>query len=101
MRTATGYMHINKTVFKRMWYVSALLGISSNNVEAMVTPLNANVYITHHAASNAIAYTCQTMCEVTSSNVLGKLVQDYLWYEQKWWDRGRWVGTPKGPFLLF
>jgi len=32
------------------------------------------------------------MCEVTSSNVLGKLVQDYLWCEPRRWDRGRWVG---------
>jgi len=38
---------------------------------------------------------CQTICDVTSSNVLGRLVQ----YEQKEWDRGRWVGMythPKG-----
>jgi len=31
---------------------------------------------------------CQTICDVTSSNFLGRLVQ----CEQKRWDRGRWVG---------
>jgi len=31
---------------------------------------------------------CQTMCDVTSSNVIGRLVQS----EQKGWDRERWVG---------
>jgi len=31
---------------------------------------------------------CQTICDVTSSNFLGRLVQ----CEQKGWDRGRWVG---------
>jgi len=43
----------------------------------MVASLTANVYITHHAALNAIPciYMCQTICDVTSSNVLGRLVQ--------------------------
>jgi len=31
---------------------------------------------------------CQTICDVTSSNFLGRLVQ----CEQKGWDRGRWAG---------
>jgi len=31
---------------------------------------------------------CQTICDVTSSKVLGSLAQ----CEQKGWDRGRWVG---------
>jgi len=31
---------------------------------------------------------CQTICDVTSSNVLGRLIT----CEQKGWDRGRWVG---------
>ena len=31
---------------------------------------------------------CQTICDVNFSIVLGRLVQ----CEQKWWDRGRWVG---------
>jgi len=31
---------------------------------------------------------CQTICDVTSSNFPGVLVQ----WEQKGWDRGRWVG---------
>ena len=37
---------------------------------------------------NAIACICQTICDVNSSNVLGRLVQ----CEQKGWDRGRRVG---------
>ena len=32
---------------------------------------------------------CQTICDVTSSNFLGILVQ----WEQKEWNRGRWVGV--------
>jgi len=31
---------------------------------------------------------CQTICDATFSNVLGRLVQ----CEQKGWDRGRWIG---------
>ena len=34
-----------------------------------------STYVTRHAALNAIACTCQTMCDVTSSNVLGRLAQ--------------------------
>ena len=53
----------NNLVFKKMWYVSAWLQTS-------------NVCITCHAA---IASMCQPICDVTSSIVLGRLVQ----YEQK------------------
>jgi len=55
----------------------------------MVAPLTANIYVTHHASLNAIACMCQTMCDVTSNNVLGRLVQceDYRWCEQKGGDR--------------
>jgi len=56
--------------------------------EDMVAPLTTSIFITRHAALNAIAGICQTICVVTSSNVLGGLVQ----YEQKGLDRGRWVG---------
>ena len=74
----------NKIVFERRdvsWHdlVSAQGGYGS--------PFNS-VFITRHAALNAIASICQTVCVVTSRNVLGRLVQ----YEQKGWDRGRWVG---------
>ena len=44
----------------------------------------SNVCITCHTA---IACMCQTICDATSSNILGRLVQ----CEQKGWDRGRWV----------
>ena len=43
-------------------------------------------------SSIAQLYYVSTICEVTFSNVLGRLVQR----EQKGWDRGRWVGTQKG-----
>ena len=32
---------------------------------------------------------CQTICDVTSNDFLGVLIQ----WEQKGWDRGRWVGV--------
>jgi len=48
---------------KKMWSVSARLGISSNHVEAMVAPLTANVYITRHAALNSIPRMCQTISD--------------------------------------
>ena len=67
--------HCNKLVFKKTCYVSARLSITSNS----------NVCITRHAA---VACMCQTICDVTSSIVLGKLLQ----CEQKGWDRGRRVG---------
>jgi len=71
------YRQCNKTVFKMTCYVSARLSISSKCLH--------NPY----AALNAIAYMCQTVCDVTSSNVLQ--------YEQKGWDRGGGlVYTPKG-----
>ena len=41
----------------------------------MVVPLAANVYITHHAALNAIPH-----IDVTSSNVLGRFVQCKIIY---------------------
>ena len=41
----------------------------------LVSAQTSNVYITHHAALNAIAGMCQTVCDVTSSNVPGRLVQ--------------------------
>jgi len=44
--------------------------------------------MTSHAALNAIACMFQTLCDGTSSNVLGRLVQ----CGQKG-ERGRWVGT--------
>jgi len=51
----------------------------------LISAQTSNVCITHHAV---IACMCQTICDATSSNVLGRLVQ----YKQKGWDRGRWVG---------
>ena len=51
----------------------------------LVSAQTSNVCITRHAA---IACICQTICDATSSNVLGRLVQ----CEQKGWDRGRWIG---------
>jgi len=57
-------------------------GMSQHN---LVSAQTANVCITRHAA---IACVCQTICEATSSNVLGRLVQ----CEQKEWNRGRLVG---------
>ena len=41
----------------------------------MVAPLTANIYITRHAALNAIACMRQTMRDMTSNNVLVRLVQ--------------------------
>jgi len=41
----------------------------------LVSAQTSNVCITRHAALNAIACMCQTICDVTSSNVLGRLVQ--------------------------
>jgi len=65
----------------------------------MVAPLTANVYITHPAALNAMAcmYASnfqQRPWEIGTASVS----RDYLWCEQKGWDRGRWVGiyTQKG-----
>ena len=75
----------NKIVFKRR-------DMSQHD---LVSTQTSNICITCHAALNAIACMCQTICDVTSSNVLGRLVQ----CEQKGWDRGRWAGiiyTPKG-----
>jgi len=76
--------------------VSALsLNIESTN-SIIIESTDSVIYKTkhnHHAALNAIACMCQTICVVTSSNVLGRLVQ----CEQKGWDRGRCVGIhPKG-----
>jgi len=51
----------------------------------LVSVQTSNVCKTRHAA---IACMCQTICDVTSSNIIGRLVQ----CEQKLWDRGRWVG---------
>jgi len=41
----------------------------------MLAPLTANACITCDATLNAIACMCQAICDVTSSNVLGRLVQ--------------------------
>ena len=46
--------------------------------------LTANVCITRHETFNSMYY-------LLHSKVLGKLVL----HEQKGWDRGRWVGTPR------
>jgi len=54
---------------------SAQLGISSKSCGGHNSPLTTNLYITRHATLNPIACMCQTMCDVTSSNVLGRLVQ--------------------------
>ena len=51
----------------------------------LVSAQTSNVCITRHAA---IACMGQIICNVTSSIVLGRLVQ----CEQKRWDRDRWVG---------
>ena len=51
----------------------------------LVSAQTSIVCITCHAA---IACMCQTICDTTSSNVLGRLVQ----CEQKRWDMGRWIG---------
>jgi len=40
----------------------------------LVAAQTSNAYITHHAVLNAIACMCQTICDVTSSNVLGRYV---------------------------
>ena len=63
----------------------------------MVAPLIANVYITCHAALNAIACMCQTVCDVTSSNVLESVSIDYLWCKQMV-GQGKvgWYIHPKG-----
>ena len=41
----------------------------------LVSAQTSNVCITRHAALNAIACMRQTICDVTSSKVLGRLVQ--------------------------
>jgi len=46
--------------------------------------LTANVCIIHHETLNSMYY-------LYLSNVLGKLVL----HQQKGWDRGKWVGTPR------
>ena len=48
---------------------------AQSHAEAMTAPLTTALYITRHATLNPIACMCQTMCDVTSSNVLGRLVQ--------------------------
>ena len=62
------------------WYVSARLSISSR------------LQCLHNLSCSFKCYSihcvCQTICVVTSSNFLGRLVQ----CEHKGWDRGRWVG---------
>ena len=67
----------NKIVFKKTWYALAWLSISSN------------LQCLHNSSCSFKCYSihcmCQTICDVTSSNFLGRLVQ----CEQ---DRGRWVG---------
>ena len=81
----------NKIVIKRGMSRHNLVS-AQNHAENMVAPITANICITCHAT---LACMCQTICYVTSSNVLGRLVQ----CEQKGWDRGRWVGIyiyPKG-----
>ena len=72
------YHSANKIVFKKTWYVSARLSISSN------------LRCLHNSSCSFKCYSilCQTFCDVTSCNFLGRLVQ----CEQKGWDRGRWVG---------
>ena len=68
---------INKIVFKQ---ASVRLSISSN------------LQCLHNSSCSFKCYSihcmCQTICDDTSSNFLGRLVQ----CEQKGWDRGRWVG---------
>jgi len=54
----------------------------------IVSAQTSNVCITHHVALNAVACMCQTIYDVTSINVLRRLVQ----CEQKGKDRGSWVG---------
>ena len=59
----------------------------------LVSAQTSNVCITRHAALNAIASIhcmCQTICDVTSSNFLGRLVQCV-----KGWDRMGWYKHPK------
>ena len=51
----------------------------------LVSAHTSNVCITRNALDSSIHCMCQTICDVTSSNFLGRLVQ----CEQ---DRGRWVG---------
>ena len=50
----------------------------------LVLAQTSNVCLTCRAALNAHCM-CQAICDVTSSNFFGRLVQ-------KGWDRGRWVG---------
>jgi len=57
----------------------------------LVSAQISNVCVTRHAALNAIAYTVcvkQFVMSLPASNFLGVVVQ----WEQKGWDRGRWVG---------
>ena len=70
----------NKIVFKKSWYVSARLKISSN--------LQCLHYSSCSLKCYSIHYMCQTICDVISSYFLGRLVQ----CERKGWDKGRWVG---------
>ena len=51
----------------------------------LVSAQTSKVWITCHAAIQCM---CQTICDATSSNVVGRLVQG----EQKGLDRWRWVG---------
>ena len=60
---------------------------AQGRVEDVVAPLTSSVCITLHVALNAMACMCQNIYDVTSSNILGRLVQ----CERKGWDRGRWV----------
>ena len=56
------------------------LGTTWNHLEAIVAHLSSIVCKTCHAALNAIACMCQTICDVTSSNVLGRFVQCEIIY---------------------
>ena len=47
--------------------------VSAQDMVDMVAPLTTNFCITHYVASNARACMCQTMWDVTSNNVPGRL----------------------------
>jgi len=67
--------NINKIVFKKTWYVSARLSISSN------------LQCLHNLSCSFKCYSIHCMCQTIWMSLSARLVQ----CEPKGWDRGRWV----------
>ena len=63
-----------KNMIVRSLFSSTLIGCDKSQHD-LVSAQTSSACITHHTALNAIACMCQTIRDVTFSNVLGRLVQ--------------------------